>query len=268
MSEWFQHIINAISQEQHEKLASLETLFHCIFLPKQKLVLHFISMDKVQHLPTYYFSSLTNEAKLQQLKCIHIWEDVYEQHPELVTARVLALIGNRQRVHARATQVKRIDKPTADLFLNKNHLQQSVGAYYKFGLYHHTELVAVATFSKSRMMQDGVVPYRSYELIRFASKIGVTVTGGLSKLLTFFIQEVNPAHIMTYTDRDWGTGEGFEKLGFTCIEVTEPIAFYANIKTLERLTLKQLPVTMQHDWIPIYNSGSNKFVLDRRNYTS
>lgn len=268
MNKWFQHIKNAISQEEHEKLAPVKTLFDCIFLPKQKLVLHFISMDKVQHLPTHYFAFITNEAIQQQLKCIHIWEDVYEQYPELVIARVLALIGNRQRIHARATQSKRIDKPTAELFLNKNHLQQSVGAYYKFGLYHNTELVAVATFSKSRMMNDGVVPYRSYELIRFASKKGVTVTGGLSKLLTLFIQEVNPAHIMTYTDRDWGTGEGYEKLGFNCIEVTEPIPFYVNIKTLERITLKQFPVTMHHDWILIYNSGSSKFVLDRRNYTS
>ncbi len=268
MRKWFQDIMFALKHEQLETILPIQTLFDGIYLPKQKLMLHFISIAQTKILPSDYFATISDLAKQQRLKCIHIWEDVYTNNPELVIARILALTGSRLRIHARATEGKRIDKPTADSFLNKNHLQRSVSAYYKFGLYHKTELVAVATFSKSRIMQDGVVPYRSYELIRFASKTGVTVTGGLGKLLTLFIQEVNPAHIMTYTDRDWGTGEGYEKLGFTLVEAGQPIPFYVNTKTLERITLKQHPETMKDNWRLVYNSGSNKFVFDRRDHTS
>lgn len=268
MSKWFEHIIAAVQHEQMEKTLPVQTLFEGVFLPAQKLVLHFISIQQTRLVSPGYFATISDSAQQQQLKCIHIWEDVYVKNPEQVIARILALTGSRTRIHARATTGKRIDKATADLFLNTHHLQQSVSAYYKFGLYHKIELIAVATFSKSRIMLDGVVPYRSYELIRFASKTGVTVTGGLSKLLSLFIQEVNPAHIMTYTDRDWGTGEGYEKIGFQLVETGKPIAFYVNTQTLERLTMKQSFAATPVDWILVHNSGSNKFVLDRRDYTS
>jgi hypothetical protein len=268
MSNWFEHITHLLANEIHENKLPVETIFDGMYLSEHNLLLHFISIDKVNKIPENYFAQISDAAQQQHVKCIHIWEDVFTQQPDLVKARVLALIGNRARLHARATEGKRIDKSTADAFLNAHHLQKSVSAYYKFGLYHKDELVAVATFSKSRIMQDGVVPYRSYELIRFASKAGVTVTGGLSKLLSLFIQEVNPAHIMTYTDRDWGTGEGYEKLGFKLIETGSPIQFFINPETFERISAKQLTPEMEARYISIFNSGSNKFVLDRRDYTS
>jgi hypothetical protein len=267
MKKWFQPILDALETEQLLTELPFATVFECVYLPAQKLVLHFIPLKKNAGVDQDYFVQKSREAAALQLKCIHIREDVLKRHPELVIARIRALTGNRKRIHARATQGKRIDKPTAELFLDNNHMQQWVNAYYKFGLYHKDELVAVATFSKSRTMLDGVVPYRSYELIRFASSSGVTVTGGLSKLLNLFIQEVQPAHIMTYTDNDWGTGEGFEKLGFSLVETIPPIPFYTDPETLELFTEKQIS-SDSHNLVRVYNSGSNKYVLDRRDYTS
>lgn len=268
MKKWFGNILSSIGHETVTTTLPVETLFDGVFLPEHKLVIHFISIDKTPHLPENYFKQINENAAKLRLKWIHVWEDVYTRHPELVIARILALTGQRRRVHARTTEVKRITKPEAEVFLNTHHLQQWANAYYKFGLYHHTELVAVATFSKSRVMLDGIVPYRSYEMVRFASKTGVTVTGGLSKLLNLFIQELNPAHIMTYTDNDWGIGEGFEKLGFVLVETTAPIPFYIDPDTYERFSEKQAEAGTHPKRIKVYNSGSNKFVLDRRNYTS
>lgn len=274
MSKWFQHIIQSLHEEDIQSTLPIESIFEGIYLPQHKLILHFISIDreKLSGLPAGYFAALSDDAFTHQLKCIHIWEDVYKHQPEMVLARILALIGNRTRIHARTTIGKRIDKPTVDSFLQKNHLQSTTTGYYKFGLYHKDELVAVATFSKSRMMTDEVVPYRSYELIRFASKMGVTVTGGLSKLISLFITEVDPAHIMTYADRDWGYGEGYLKLGFSLIEKSAPVVFYIHSQTLERFTENKLAASSLKTEDPLlvktYNSGSNKYTLFRKPYTS
>jgi hypothetical protein len=264
MSSWFQPIINLLDAELLQPKLPIETQFDGVYLRNHPILLHFITISKINQLPASYFQEKSNETEKLGLKCIHIWEDIYVKNQNLVNARILALIGIRQRVHARLTIGKRIDKQAADNFLTQHHLQQTVVAYYKFGLYHHDELLAVATFSKSRIMTDGIVPYRSYELIRFASKTGYTVTGGLGKLLHLFIKEVNPAHIMTYADRDWSNGEGYTTLNFELKAATAPQQFYLNTQTLERISMQEGILKPNENRITITNAGSLKFILDRR----
>ncbi len=69
--------------------------------------------------------------------------------------------------------------------------------------------MAVASFSKGRVMKNRVVPYRSYECVRFACELGTTVVGVLGKLISAFEQNHHPDHLMSYADRDWGTGKGY-----------------------------------------------------------
>jgi hypothetical protein len=274
MSLWYQHILEALESEKRTTTLPFQSLFEGLFLPEHRICLHFISADpkRLANLPATYFMNQSDQAQAQECKLIHLWEDVYTKNANLVRFRILALLGKRTRIHGRATLVKRIDKPTAALFLQTNHLQFYANAYYKFGLYHMDELVAVATFSKSRVMQDEVIPYRSYELIRFASKAGVTVSGGLGKLLKAFINEVHPAHIMTYADRDWGTGEGYEKLGFSVIGKNQPLPFYLNPATLERVSANQIirsgHLGQQANQLLVYNAGSLKYTLLLTDYIS
>lgn len=156
---------------------------------------------------------------------ITIWEDQWVQKNEIVKARLCSLAGKNKTIHARQTHVVRLQKSEADQFLNMYHLQGSANAYYKFGLVQQSQLVCVATFSKSRTMYDAAVYYRSYELVRFATLDGVTITGGLGKLLRHFIELVNAQHIMTYIDKDWSDGNSLLKLDFECKEITPPLYF-------------------------------------------
>ena len=66
---------------------------------------------------------------------VHLWEDVWRRNPEIVQSRLLASLGHSQRVPARLTQARRIDKATLDAFLNANHLQGSTNAKLKYGLF-------------------------------------------------------------------------------------------------------------------------------------
>jgi hypothetical protein len=167
-----------------------------------------------------------------------------------------------KKIHARKTDIVKLNKLQAGDFLNQYHLQGSTSAYYKYGLIHEGELVAVATFSKARTMYDGPVYYRSYELERFASKAGINIVGGLSKLFQHFIKTNHVKHIMTYADRDWSTGESYLKIGFKLIEETHPQCFYIDETTITRFTESQ--ILTPNNKLKIYNSGSLKFIWDNR----
>lgn len=265
MKNWFDNIVSHFERIELKIQLPFQSPFHGIWLTEQHVCFHFVSLKAqvLNQCQPLFFMQCSQISEQQNIKCIHIWEDVFKRNPTLVIDRLSAIIGRRKRIHARQTIVQRIQKYESEQFLNHNHLQGNASAYYKYGLYFKNELVAVATFSKSRVMNDGVVPYRSYEWVRFTSKSGTTVIGGLSKLLNHFIKEVNPAHIMTYADRDWGDGIGYTKLGFKAIEEMEPQPFLIDLKTLQRIYFKNKhEVNVQY--IEVYNSGNIKYVFDRR----
>jgi len=267
MIAWHQQLLNSIAIHYTE-YNTIISPFPIIKVEDKPLLIHLISIDQNLHkISPNHFSKISEQAAAQNLKCIHLWEDNWFQHPVLISNRLKALMNQSQKIHGRETITKRIDKQIATVFLQANHLQQWANAYYKFGLYNKkNELLAVATFSKSRVMIDGVIPYRSYELIRFASKSGITVVGGLSKLLSFFINQYQPAHLMTYADRDWSLGESYQKIGFKNVGYKMDETYWVHPNQLIRNKAKPLTEQeyAQKGFLPIYTSGSIKYVLDRR----
>ncbi|MFI5221684.1 MAG: hypothetical protein ACHQK8_05120 [Bacteroidia bacterium] len=227
-----------------------------------------VSNSKIRMISPDYFSHLSDEFEKKKNKLVHLWEDVWRSEKELVQLRILAICGRSKRIHARQTEGIRLDKSEAEKFLIVNHLQKYTTAYFKYGLKLKNQLVAVCTFSKSRIMTDSSALYRSYELVRYASLRGTTVTGGLSKLLKCFINEHHPAHLMTYADRDWSSGESYKKIGFKWIENTPPQLFFIHPLKMIRQYPQRLNQTeeelLNSGYIKIYNSGNAKFILDLR----
>lgn len=239
-----------------------------IFQLSDNLFLHLITFAAMQQPDPSLLVKLSCQMEKQNHQVIHLSEDIWNKQKNLVKARILAMLGKRKRIHARQTNVVRLDKKQADDFLNAHHLQYSTTAYYKYGLIYSNELVAVATFSKSRVMHNRAVPYRSFELVRFASKSGITVTGGLGKLLNHFIINHHPAHLMTYADRDWSMGEGYKKTGFTLSGYTEPQLFYLHPKEQIRYYPNRIPASFRNEsellkagYLKIYNAGNSKWEL-------
>jgi hypothetical protein len=214
-----------------------------------------------------YFQALAMRYEQQGIRLIQLWEDVWNRQQHIVEARIRALMGNAARIFARQTIATRIDKTTLDRFMTQNHLHGSPQVKYKYGLYHHDTLVAAASFSARRPMLYHSEPYDSYELIRFANGAPRTVVGGLSKLLTQFVRDVHPGDIMTYADRDWSTGQSYEKLGFTFAGNTPPQAFLIHPDEQIRYYPHRLPHGATADtlhrkgYFTIYNAGNKKYVL-------
>lgn len=210
------------------------------------------------------------------IPAVILWEDVWESRKEIVQSRLSAIAGISQRIPARVTQVRKIDRPTAAEFLNANHLQGAAASKIRYGLFLPRRyfrvldkdfpiktdleelLVAIATFSHPRVFSRDGIPFRSFELIRFSNLKNTTVVGGLDKLLRAFTKEYRPGDIMTYADLEWSEGGSYRRIGFQEISDKDPIVFF-----LDPATNTRYPENRRHDraeLIRIINAGSRKFV--------
>lgn len=264
---------------------SIEMPFSYFFFSTQRLIIHCVPFNQglTKILPDT-FVSVSDAWAAMGIKVVHIWEDVWRAKKGVVQSRLRSLFGLSYRIPARLTEVRRIDKPTLDAFLEINHLQVSTTAKYKYGLFlpqryfrvlekwaekpdlsllrpePSSLLVAVASFSGGKNIPRNAQTYRSFELIRFANVLDATVVGGLDKLLKAFIKEVHPDDIMTYADRDWSNGQSYERLGFERLGTTPPQAFLVNPETFEREYTT--PESKLENAVKVYNSGNIKYLLD------
>lgn len=234
------------------------------------------SLEKLQT----EIEAIENQRK-NGVRSIILWDDFWITKAEIIKSRISAALGISQKIPARLTTVRRIDKATAASFIEKNHLNGDVTSKYRYGLFlpatyfrvlnsefqkHVTSgemLVTVATFSRPRIFQRETQPFRSYELIRFASLLNSNVVGGLDKLLHAFIREREPDDLMTYADLEWSDGSNYEKLGFKKISQIPPIPFYVNTKTMERNSVTTHWKEKNADSgevTTVYNAGSIKYV--------
>ena len=197
---------------------------------------------------------------------IHLWQDVWLSRKQQVLSRLKSLVGVNKRIHGRSTKVTKITKTAAEDFLNLYHLQGAAGGRYHFGLVFQEEMVAVASFSNKRTMKDRAKDHTSVELIRFATKAGLTVTGGLSKLIKHYVQLAKPNDMMSYADRDWSHGKAYLAAGFQLKAITAPVHFYLDPESLQRYSSKQLAGNLDAAgagaYLEIYNTGNLKYVLD------
>ncbi len=154
----------------------------------------------------------------ENFRVIKLDNEIFKNKEEIIFSRLNSILGNNTTIFARKTKVKRIEKMEAQLFLNQNHQLGYSNEYYKLGLYHQNDLVAVALFSKSYLLKNEKPPVRSYILVRYASKLNTNIVGGISKLLQHFIQLKEAKHIMTYTEKNWGLSNSYAKLGFIKVE--------------------------------------------------
>jgi hypothetical protein len=215
--------------------------------------------------------SIQSEYSLQGFMLVQLWEDIWLTKKTQVLNRIKSLTGQNKRLHGRKMKLIHLAKPVADAFLNIHHIQGSVMARYKYGLVDGDELVAVATFSGTRLMKDKGSDYRSAELVRFATKAGYTVTGGLSKLIKHFTAQVKTNDLMSYADRDWSTGKGYESAGFSFHGIVPPAEIWLELITQQRYFSHRLPkdgagnsvdgLDTGQRFLKIFNTGNLKYIL-------
>jgi hypothetical protein len=203
-----------------------------IYLPEKHLAIEFDGFywhSEQKGKGESYHLDKTNACADKGIRLIHIFEDEWNLKQDIVKDRIRSILGIGQtRIFARKCIVRDIDSKTSNMFLEANHLQGGDNSSIRYGLYFNDELVAVMTFGKPRFNKN-----HDWELIRFASKCGVNVVGGASKLLNHF-RSSHSGSIVSYADRRYSDGNLYEQLGFVQVGVSNPNYWY--VKGVEKLT--------------------------------
>lgn len=244
-----------------------------IYLPEQKVAFEYNGLfyhssfkrDK------YYHLNKTKQCEKLGIRLIHIFEDSWTYKRNIIESRVLNVINRSIRIFARKCEIKEVNIKQERDFLNKNHLAGYVNSKDKIGLFYDNQLVALMTFGKCRFKSDKI------ELLRFCVLNNFTIIGGASKLFKYYIKRNPATSIITYSDRAWGGGEFYTKLGFKYHSKTIPNYYYVNrdkrenrfkyrkselIKQGYNSKLTEKEIMEQRKIYRIYDCGNLKFIYN------
>lgn len=190
-----------------------------IYIPEKKIAIEFngnywhsdINKDK-----NYHQEKTLNCAK-HGIRLIHIFEYEWNSNEDKIKQYLSNMLLNKKAVYARETKVKEVDKKEAYEFLDKYHIQGRGNAEINLGIISNNELISVMSFGKPRFNKN-----YQYELIRYASKCGITVVGGAEKLFKYFINNYEVDNIISYAEISKFTGNIYLKLGFKLKTISEP----------------------------------------------
>lgn len=110
--------------------------------------------------------------------------------------------------------MKQINAQDARQFVNNNHIQGYVNSTYKIGLFYQDELIGVMLIGNLRNTMGSKPREGYYEIYRMVSKIGLSIVGGFSKMLSYFEKTYHPIEIITYGDLCYTNGNVYKKTGF------------------------------------------------------
>lgn len=260
--DWQYSVIKAL-QDIGLTLVPVADQTYNILLCKDKIALNLISLDN--NYKAEELIALQDAYKEKNIQLVQLWADVWQTRQDQVISRIKSILGLNIREYGRNAIVKTLDQVQADDFLNSNHIQGSAKSRYKFALEIDKKIVALACFSNARVMKSTSKSYRSFELIRFATLKGITVTGGFTKLLKHFIKIVEPNDVMSYADRDWSLGNAYEQAGFTLVNITPPSQICLAKDALIRFFPHRLPPqdnpASNDEYLAIFNTGNLKYIL-------
>lgn len=171
-----------------------------------------------------------NASKTVGISLLQFTSIEVEQRRNQVFSIIASKLGKTKRLFARKCEVLEIGSKEYRAFCENYHLQGSVGASVRLGLFYSGELVSVMSFGKSRYDKK-----HAWEMIRYCTKSGLTVVGGASKLWKHFLKTTDPESVVTYADARISNGKVYEKLGFTFSHHSLPNYWYVgkNCSTVE-----------------------------------
>lgn len=223
----------------------------------------------------YVSDFATNERKhFEGYQVIFLYEDRWFNAKRVLMARIKAHLGMDKVIFARSCECREIERVQERGFLSKYHSYGWAKSRFAYGLFYKDVLVAVASFSAPREMERQGLIVESYEWVRYASLPDFRIVGGMGKLMNFFIERVSPQEIMSYADKEWSIGETYLKLGFIIAGEKDPMPFYVDKNTMERISVRKTlrdkrytsleSLTVEdpeNQFSTIYNMGSIKYLL-------
>jgi hypothetical protein len=200
-----------------------------IFIPELKIAIEYNGLywhSESSGKSKWYHATKYNKCKDLGIRLIQIFEDEWVNKQELVKSRLSHMLNKSSTkvIYARKTIVASIPSALAKAFAEEHHIQGKGTGTICYGLYHDDELISVMDFGKLSAAKGQRDKLGWFELTRFSSKY--RVPGGASKLLSKFIKDHQPQHILSYSDLRWNTGNTYQQLGFIESGTTLPNYWY------------------------------------------
>ena len=196
-----------------------------IFIPDKNIAIEFNGLawhSDFSKKDSNYHLMKTKMCKDAGIRLIHIFENEWVEKRDIVKDKLRSILSFNDRIFARKCVIKHISSAECRDFLNINHIQGSDNSSIKLGLFYNDELVSVMTFCKPRFTSK-----YDYELSRYASKLGLSVVGGASKLLNEFSKK-NKGTIVTYADLRFSQGGLYDAIGFKLSHISPPNYWWTN----------------------------------------
>lgn len=157
--------------------------------------------------------ALWKHQKCQEkgIRLITIFGDEWILKKDQVKGYLSAILGKKsQTIGARKCAVI---KYGAKNLSEKWHLQGSSNGT-ELALEYQGQVVAGAIFGKKNASRGGGLD-GEYELLRYCVVPGISVPGGLSKLIKIFVTNTNDCkQITSYSDNRWSDGQLYKSTGF------------------------------------------------------
>lgn len=245
-----------------------------IFVPSLNLGIEYNgifwhSSSSVKNSKRLYHQQKSLTAIKQGIKLVQVWSHWDE---EKVKNLLRAKLGKNERIAARRTGFREIDRKEAHRLMSTWHLDGSIGCHRAFALYHDDRPVSLLMVAIGRFSKE-------HELIRFASAPGISVVGGLSKLVKRSMKEMGIEKLVSFCKLELD-GSAYHKAGAELIGVTAPAENWVNLKTGQILTRfstqkHKLKDILQHfdanktahqnleahNWRIFWSAGNQKFAF-------
>lgn len=196
-----------------------------ILIPEKNLGIEFDGLywhGELNGCSKNYHSEKTDECLKKGIHLIHIFEDEWLDKQDVIKSILLAKLGVfKNRIYARKCEINEINLGLTKDFLFDNHLQGPINSKLNLGLFFENKLVSVLSLGKSRFNKN-----YEWEILRFCSVLNTQVLGGLGKLFRYFVENYDFESIITYSDRRFGGGNSYEKVGFKYLYISSPGYFY------------------------------------------
>jgi hypothetical protein len=147
------------------------------------------------------------------VKLITVFQDEWTNKKELVKNLIAIKMGvaKVEKVAARKAVVDLVPpKDEVARFFESNHMSGNTKYSTAIALRHNGEIVCCASFRKNFNSE--------FEMARFATKAGLVVQGGLSKILSKIPENIS--RVVSYSDNRFSDGDVYRKCGFQ--NITRP----------------------------------------------
>lgn len=209
----------------------------------------------------WYHCEKTDRCEQQGIHLLHIydteWNDPAKRN--IIESKLKHLLQQSQRIFARKCKIKPVSAQEASEFLDQNHIQGRCPSQIKAGLYYQDRLVALATVGKARFNR-----MYQWELLRYCNAAGITVTGGLSRLLRYFSKNHDITKLISYADRRWTPSFSqnlYRSSGFVTIGKSDPNYkyFQVNSNKIELLSRNRFQKHMLKERVEYYDSALTEY---------